>query len=225
MLVGIISDIHANLPALEAVMDELKALRPDKIFCAGDIVGYNPFPNEVIEIVMNEGIHSIIGNHDLATLTGDVSWFTETAMRSLLWTRDVITDASIGYLLMLKTREELKFGKCRTLMVHGSPRDDDEYVPAMKEKYWPFKDLDFDMLIMGHTHQPWTDRFGKLIVLNPGSVGQPRDKDPRAAFATLDTVSLEVKLHRVKWDIERTAKAVRDAKLPEELARRLYDGA
>jgi putative phosphoesterase len=224
MLLGIISDIHANLPALEAVINSLKALRPDGIYCAGDIVGYNPFPNEVIETVMNAGIHSILGNHDRATLDGDLSWFSENAARALEWTRDVITDASAGYLLTLKAREELKFGKCRILMVHGSPKDDDEYVPAMDAKYWPFKDLDVDVLIMGHTHQQWTDRFGRLVALNPGSVGQPRDRNPRAGYATLDTDTLEVRLFRVEYDIERTAIAVRDAKLPSQLALRLYNG-
>lgn len=224
MLLGIISDIHANLPALEAVMGELKGLGPDRILCAGDLVGYNPFPNEVIEVVRKEGVHSILGNHDRATLTGDVSYFSENAMKSILWTRDVVTDASTGYLLTLPDRDELKFGKCRILLVHGSPRDNDEYVPAMDAKDWPFNGLDADVLVMGHTHQQWADRFGKLIALNPGSVGQPRDKDPRASFATLDTDTLEVRLHRVKWDIERTAKAVIKAKLPKELALRLYDG-
>jgi putative phosphoesterase len=224
MLLGIISDIHANLPALEAVIRELRKHRPSEILHAGDIVGYNPFPNECIELIRKEGIRSIGGNHDRAALTGDVSWFNDNAAEAALWTKKTLRDESVGYLQTLKPREELRLGQRKFLMVHGSPTDDNEYVMPMEEKYWPYKDLDVDVLIMGHTHVQWSDRFGKLRVLNPGGLGQPRDGSPKAAFAILDTDTLDIKLHRIEYDINRTAKAIRIAHLPAHLADRLYDG-
>lgn len=226
MLLGMIADVHSNLLALEAVLAELGRLGPERVLCAGDLVGYNAFPNEVIGLFREHRVESILGNHDRAVLTGITEDMSENAARAVEWTRERITEASRAYLEKLPRRLELSVGGRKLLVVHGSPRDDDEYVLPLPEDLWPFGDVGADVLIMAHTHVQWTARFDRpdILVMNPGSVGQPRDMDPRAAFATLDTGDMAVKLHRAEYDIAGTARSVVAGGLPPWLAQRLYLG-
>jgi len=226
MLVGVVSDIHSNLPAMKAVLAALKPLGPQRIICAGDLVGYNASPDEVCALVREYNVESILGNHDRAVVSGDTSALVEDAASAIRWTRRHIATASRKLLEKLPARRRLAIGGRRILVVHGSPKDDDEYVLPLKEKQWPFGNPGADVLVMGHTHVQWTDRFEgcNLRVINPGSVGQPRDGDPRASFATLDTRDLTVRLHRVPYDIEKAACAVIAAGLPARFAERLYTG-
>jgi putative phosphoesterase len=226
MLLGVISDIHSNLPALEAVLAALERLRPGRIICAGDIVGYNASPDDVCGLLKEWKVESIMGNHDRAVATGDTSRLVEDAASAVTWTRKHLSGASRDFIEKLFARRKLSAGGLRILLVHGSPEDDDEYVLPLTEKIWPFGNPGADVLVMGHTHVQWTDRFRSsgLTVLNPGSVGQPRDNDPRAAFATLDTRNLSVRLHRVDYDIPKAARAVIAAGLPARFAERLYIG-
>jgi putative phosphoesterase len=224
MLVGIIADVHGNLAAFEAVLGELGKLGPRKILCAGDLVGYYPFPDEVIALARKNRVHSIAGNHERAVLGSDFSGLNDLAAATALWTAGRLTPASRETICRLPDRNRLELGGRRFLLVHGSPRDDDEYVFPLTADLWPFRDLDVDILVMGHTHVQWKGRFGGLVAVNPGSVGQPRDRDPRAAFATIETEDLSVGLHRVDYDIRRTADAVAACGFPARLAQRLYAG-
>ena len=226
MLVGVISDIHSNLPAMKAVLAAIKRLGPQRIICAGDIVGYNASPDEVCALLRDRKVGSILGNHDRALTLGDTSRLVEDAARVIRWTRRRLSGASREALEDLPARRRLSLGGRRILLVHGSPQDDDEYVLPLSEKLWPFGNPGADVLVMGHTHVPWTDRFEGcgLTVINPGSVGQPRDGDPRASFATFDTRDLTVRLHRVAYDIDMAARAVVAAGLPARFAQRLYNG-
>ncbi len=224
VVLAVVSDIHSNLPALTAALAELERLGPDVILNAGDLVGYYTFPNEVLELARARGFVSIRGNHDRAVLSGDVSWFNEAAARAALWNRSRIAPAPRSFLNALPDRLRLELGGRRVLMVHGSPRDDDEYILPTPPEKWPFHGLDADLLIMGHTHIPWTARFEGLTVLNPGAVGQPRDGDPRAALALVDTGDLSVRIFRVAYDIRRTASAALEHGLPGGLSERLFDG-
>ncbi|MEM2977173.1 MAG: YfcE family phosphodiesterase [Thermoplasmata archaeon] len=223
-LVGILSDIHSNLPALKAVLEELERLGPDLIISAGDLVGYYTFPNEVIKMVRMKGIYSIKGNHDRAVLSGDVSWFNEDAAEAALWNRARLSPASMEFLAQLPDRWMLEVGGKNVLIVHGSPRDPDEYVLPLPPGRWPFGTNDADLIVMGHTHIAWTERYGELTVLNPGGVGQPRDGDPRPAFALVDTRSMVVRLLRASYDPAETAWSVLEHGLPPSLAVRLYHG-
>jgi len=226
MLIGLLADIHSNLPALQAVLEEMELLGAQKLLCAGDLVGYNPFPNEVLEMVQRHRITCILGNHDRGVLSGDTSWFNEEAAEAIEWTRKRLDRGSIDYLRSLPSRLELELGGRPALMVHGSPNDDDEYVFPLTEDTWPYGSRGARLVIMGHTHVQWTARYSSLgiTVVNPGSVGQPRDLDARAAFALMDTKGLSVGLHRVEYDIDRTARAVIANGLPRWLADRLRDG-
>ena len=224
MLVGIIADVHGNLAAFKAVLGALGKLGPARIICAGDLVGYYTFPDEVIALAQKHKVHSIAGNHERAVLGGDLTGLNEMAAEAARWTAARLAPASRDTIRRLPPRDRLELGGRRILVVHGSPRDDDEYVFPLTADLWPFKDLDVDVLVMGHTHVQWKGRFGGLVAVNPGSVGQPRDRDPRAAFATIETRDLSVELGRVDYDIGSTAGAVVACGLPARLAQRLYLG-
>ncbi len=219
-----ISDLHSNLPALRAVLSALKRRRVSRILCAGDLVGYYTFPNEVLGLAEQAGVRAIAGNHDRAISGGDYSRLNEVAALAARWTAGQLTAASREKLRRLQPRDRLELGGRLFSVVHGSPRDDDEYVYQPTEDTWPFGDLDVEVLVMGHTHVQWQGRFGNLLAINPGSVGQPRDGDPRPAFATLETSDLSARLHRVDYDRSRVVSAVSACGLPPRLAERLRTG-
>ena len=224
MLLGIVSDIHSNLPALQAVLKEMKRLKVSRILCAGDLVGYYTFPNEVIKLAGKAGIHSIAGNHDRAVVSRDHHNLNDLASLTARWTAGQLAPASLEWLRRLQPRDRLELGGRLFLVVHGSPRDDNEYVFPLTPDTWPFGEIDVDVLVMGHTHIPWQGRFGTLLVINPGSVGQPRDRDIRASFATLDTSDLQVGFHRVDYDKSKVVSAVTACGLPPRLSERLQGG-
>ncbi|MDI6902470.1 MAG: metallophosphoesterase family protein [Methanocellales archaeon] len=220
MKIALISDIHSNLPALKAVLDIIDV---DQILCAGDIVGYYPFPNEVIELVKEHDLRSIYGNHDKAVITGDTSWFNPIAASAIEWTRDNISLEGIKFLEELPA--QLMFED--VAIVHGSPHDPDEYVypttsPAKLEKF--LDQVSKKVLVLGHTHVQWSLELGDRKIINPGAVGQPRDGNPKAAYAILDTKSKEFTMHRIGYDVEETASKTLEVGLPQHLARRLFFG-
>src|SRR5512136_356371 len=224
MRLALLADIHGNLPALEAVLRDVDAAGADAIWVAGDLVGYNPWPNEVVQVLRDRKVRAIRGNHDRAALSGDTSWFNEVAARAIRWTRIVLTPASVGYMKSLEDRLRVPLPYGTVAMYHGSPRNDDEYVmpwaadePLVRMANAPF-------VILGHTHVPmaFSSRYG--ILVNPGSVGQPRDRDPRAAWALLDTATGGVGQRRVSYDIGAVVAAIHKAALPAELAERLRWG-
>ena len=229
MLVAFISDVHGNLPALEAVVEKLEAC--DEIYCCGDVVGYYPFPNEVVELLISLDVKSVLGNHDYAVLTNDFTGFNSIAREAGVWTVKHISDRSLDYLA------ELPFSIKTELfeIYHGMPG---EGLESLFEYVFPEDDLEYLIddrsVVVGHSHIQFVrwfnslnsqlDPFYPLFFLNPGSVGQPRDGDPRAAYALLDTESWKVKLERTKYNIEEVCEAVEKAGLPDFLCERLYRG-
>ncbi len=224
MRIAVLADIHANLPALEAVLKDVDNLGVDAIWVAGDIVGYNPWPNEVVRILKDRKVRAIRGNHVRAALTGDTTWFNELAAAAVRWTRIVLTPASVGYLKFLEDRTRLHVPEGVAAIYHGSPRNDDEYVMpwAVDEALMRMASAHF--VVLGHTHVPmaYSSRYG--ILVNPGSVGQPRDRDPRASWALLDTGSWGVLTRRVPYDIGAVVAEIKKAGLPSELGARLQWG-
>jgi putative phosphoesterase len=221
MKIAVIADIHSNLYALEEVLREIKRV---KIFCCGDLVGYNPFPNEVVGLIKKENIISILGNHDHAVLTGDTSWFNPIAAKAIQWTREELKEENKKFLKRLPTMHEHESFS----MIHGSPKNPlEEYVYPDHPDY-VFKDFfnytRKDVIILGHTHVPFVRRIDNKLVFNPGGVGQPRDMDPRASYAMFDTKTKEVEIKRVEYDVEKVAKEILKKGLPGQLAFRLFQG-
>ncbi len=219
-MIGVISDIHGNLPALEAVLEAMGEV--STILCAGDIVGYNPYPREVIDMVISRGIVCIRGNHDRAVLGEDYSRFNPYAAAAARWTRRQLDSRYLSFLESLPDSKILRVEGMKIAIHHGSPWDEDMYVyPDMvTEEYLRFDNP--DILVLGHTHVPFIKKSPSGIVLNPGSVGQPRDGDWRASYAIID--GDEVRIHRVEYDVDEVYMRILDTNLPEFLGERLYSG-
>ncbi len=220
MHIGVLSDVHGNKPALDAVLTDMPPV--DQLVCAGDLVGYNPWPNECTQWAREQDIPTVSGNHDRAAVTETGFRFNGAARAGIEYTREVLDHQSIEWLRSLPARERVADGS--VVIVHGHPDDPDRYTFPHEFSERLLETVDGSVLVMGHTHKQAAEQFSSGIVMNPGSVGQPRDGDPRAAYAIVDTEALSVELCRVEYDIDRVAAAIRDVGLPESLADRLYEG-
>lgn len=241
MRVLIISDIHANLTALEAVLEH--APEYDAAWCLGDIVGYGPDPNECVEMVRNlPELVCLIGNHDQAALGKiPLARFNEEAQAAATWTSEQLTEASESYLLSLPGKVSLD----GYTLAHGSPRQPIwEYILDGATARANFEAFETDYCLVGHSHVPlvfvqnapkaevepysipWSHPFHMhpRMILNPGSVGQPRDMDPRAAYAILDTEDGTWMGKRVDYDIIGVQTRMLESGLPERQALRLTGG-
>jgi len=218
MQVGVVSDIHGNAVALEAVLGELPEV--DTVVCAGDVVGYNPWHAECVETVREREIPTVSGNHDRAVAGGNSFGFNSMAGAGVRHARGTLTDDQIAWLADLPTERVLFDGRMK--VVHGHPDDPDRY--TYPGEFTPELLGEEDVLVMGHTHVQHHERFAEGTVMNPGSVGQPRDGDPRAAYAVVDLDEGTVAEERVAYDIDRVIGAVEAAGLPEGIGTRLRDG-
>jgi predicted phosphodiesterase len=236
MLYGVFSDIHANLEALNTVLDFFMSKNIKRLFCAGDIVGYGPNPNECTEIVRGlPGLSICVGNHDRAASgLKELTWFNDYAKKSLIWTAKTLTEANKMYLSELPKTVNVD----GIMLVHGSPRDPlDEYLLVRKQYEENISHLTTDITVVGHTHVPFI--FGhnaayfpkdpqplilednKKYIVNPGSVGQPRDGNNKAACIIFDTEKRELQLCRLGYDFSLTQNKMRGYKLPPFLVERL----
>ncbi|MFZ2411908.1 MAG: YfcE family phosphodiesterase [Candidatus Methanoperedens sp.] len=224
MLVGLIADVHSNAVALKAVLSALEYSGVERILHAGDIIGYNPYPNETIELFKRNNIISISGNHERALITGDTSGFNPYAKAALEWTRKVVLPDNSAYIKRLKNIESITIDEKRIVLVHGSPYDIDEYVYPGNVSPGLLSAANADILVLGHTHIQFKKEYPEGIIINPGSVGQPRDGNPDSSFAVLDTESGKIELERISYDIEKVIEDMLAAHLPEKLALRLRVG-
>jgi putative phosphoesterase len=226
---AVISDIHSNLDALEAVVASLPEY--DELFCLGDLVGYGPQPNEVVEKLRQLRPSVVLmGNHDYAVVTGDTEGFSSNASEAVEWTRKKIEPQCREYLAALQPSFSLEKVGTHLALFHGSPRDPlTEYVfPGLTDSAVRklIAHSKAGIVLLGHTHVPMEYSYGRQLLGNPGSVGQPRDGDPRASFATL-TISegeLLFDINRVHYDVDSVADKIIRAGLPRFLAERLYLG-
>jgi diadenosine tetraphosphatase ApaH/serine/threonine PP2A family protein phosphatase len=243
---AVITDIHSNLPSLEAVLADIDERGIERVWCLGDVVGYGADPDACADLVQERCELCLVGNHDLAVLGDlDVSAFSEAAAQAVEWTRERIGERTLEFLRELEPaaeREEIG-------LFHASPRDPVwEYVLSIEQASACMDAQPRRVALIGHSHVslffhrypedggPGETRGeqaqdgarldlgeGRWLV-NPGSVGQPRDGDPRAAWLELDTEKGTAFFHRVPYDVDRAAAAIAEAGLPERLGDRLYIG-
>lgn len=242
----IVSDLHANLYALKAVAAHALGYF-DEIVCCGDLVGYNPHPAEVLEWTKENCKTVVRGNHDKVVAgVESLEWFNEVARAAALWTQERLAPSQLDYLRGLP-RGPLVLDSFD--MWHGSPMDEDEYVTAIAEARPCFQHFSAALAFFGHTHLQggFFSKYGRVGVvppvrqsademvislepdlvymINPGSVGQPRDGDRRAAYAIFDSELRTVTFRRVEYPVAKTAEDIRRAGLPDVLALRLFHGA
>ncbi|MCU0860318.1 MAG: metallophosphatase family protein [Thermoplasmata archaeon] len=224
MRVAAIADVHSNIHALRAVLHEIGNASIDRIVFAGDLVGYGAFPNECFAEVRRTASHSVRGNHDTSALSRDTTGMNPHAAEAALWTsREMDADTS-SFLSSLCESSRFEFGGRSFAMFHGSPRDPVEYVFEEDLGNGAVDCISEDFLVLGHTHVPFVRKVGTVTVVNPGSVGQPRDGDPRASFAVVDTTSSQVRIVRKSYDVDEAAAAILGRGLPRALAERLLAG-
>jgi diadenosine tetraphosphatase ApaH/serine/threonine PP2A family protein phosphatase len=244
---AILSDIHSNLPALEGVLDEIEAASVDETWCLGDVVGYGAQPNECAALARERCDLCLVGNHDLAALDElDISTFSPAAAAAVRWTREVMSPETVSFLRSLEPADADR----DVALYHASPRDPVwEYVLWPDQAAECIRMQARRVSLVGHSHVALffalpdeagggeahargaqagagtTLEIGRgRWLINPGSVGQPRDGDARAAWLELDTEAWRATFHRVGYDIDRAADAIVATELPEHLARRLYVG-
>lgn len=218
MKIAVISDVHGNAQALRKVIEVIKKNRVKKIYSLGDIVGYYPQSPEVITIFQNLGIVSIMGNHDYA-LVKDQTMNSPIADKSLKLTKKQLSLNETNYLAQLPLRKVVNIYGWNILLVHGSPWN------QLEERVYPdsnlekFKDLSYDVIIMGHTHHPFVAKIGNKRILNAGSVGESRDGDKRSSFLILDFSGkdLIIDLQRVGYNASPLVKRIKKLRFPEIL--------
>ncbi|MGC8496916.1 MAG: metallophosphoesterase family protein [Thermoplasmata archaeon] len=218
----LISDVHSNYIAIKEILEQLD--RNEKIVHAGDVVGYNPFPNETIALFKQYNVISIAGNHDKAVLSGNFSNFNDDAKIAALWTRSQLNSESFAYLGSLNSSITVIDNNKKIAVHHGAPFDEDYYMyeESVSESLLQYDHA--DILVLGHTHVPYILKFGAKIICNPGSAGQPRDGDSRAAYVIVNTENIEIELKRVKYNIKEVSEKIENLKLPEFLGKRLFYG-
>jgi len=256
MKIALFSDIHANLPALEAFFKDVDSRQPDAIYCLGDLVGYNIWPNEVIREIRQRRIPTIAGNYDFgigrAIDDCGCAYKTDTEKAngavSISYTNQVVQDEERKYLRTLPAHIKVEFqlnnDKLNLLLVHGSPRKINEYLFEDREEKSLLRimeDADADIMCFGHTHKPYhrilpaqpADNQHYRHAINIGSVGKPKDGDPRGGYVMLhinenssiqDKESIQVEFIRFAYDVEKAAKAVEDSPLPDAYAESLRKG-
>lgn len=201
MRIGLISDIHSNPYGLEAVLGRLRSC--EAILCAGDITGYHTSVNEVFDILEEHDVLFILGNHDEYLLRESVEDLDPLLRRSVEYTRKKISEDNVERLKEAPLLYSGLFDGLRIKMYHGSPWDlMEEYVYPDYAHFDRFEEINADLIILGHTHIP----FVRGNIVNPGSCGQPRDDDPRAAYGILQTETADITLGRVKYDLRKVVE-------------------
>ena len=217
MKIGLLADVHGNSYGLNACLDKLRVVGVDKILCAGDVIGYYPFVNEVIDTLQENNVITIRGNHE-AYFLGLIR-VSEQRFRqySLDWVEKHLSPRHRAFISQLPESYSLELEPGKLTMFHGSPWSIEEYVYPDHCFFDRFLELDADVVVLGQTHVPMIHQVGNVMIVNPGSCGQPRDYNPQASCAVLDTATMEVQFLRAEYDIEAVCQKVMDEGLWKEL--------
>jgi putative phosphoesterase len=224
----VVSDIHSNLNALNQVLRDVRDF--EVILCSGDIVGYGPNPIECVEVMMSQRAKCVIGNHDWAVTTGDISHLNQYAAEAIIINRRFLSPKAINWLGELPSYMKIEVENLKISVFHGSPENPMwEYISpseAKQKAYYYFSKTGADIIILGHTHIPFIYQYNGKLLLNPGSVGQPRDGNPKASYLILEIENGKAKaqLKRVYYNIKEVASRIRKKGIPEILADRLSKG-
>jgi putative phosphoesterase len=235
--IALFSDVHANLPGLEAVLADIRSRGVSRVYCLGDMVGYGGNPNGVIDLIRASAIPAILGNYDegVAWETGDCGCFypDEEAKRvgeaSYAYTVSTVTEDNKAYLRELPRELHVPLGDKKVHLVHGSPRRINEYLLQQRDERTyerlAASETD-DILAFGHTHEFWRRRHADVLFVNVGTAGRPKDGDSRAGYAILSAEATDVEAEsiRLAYDVDAAAKAILDAGLPPSLASGLLVG-
>jgi len=225
-MIAAIADVHSNLEAFKKVLPKIK--NAELVLNAGDIVGYNAKPNECVDVIRKSKIKSVLGNHDHACITGDTDGMNPIAAEAAAWTRKRLGDDGMKCLRKLPEKLEIVYKGKSIVVLHGSPADpiNDYVFPWTLERIFEkfLKDAKADILILGHTHVPFVKKLECGMVVNPGSVGQPRDHNRDASYALIDVIRMDAKIFRVDYDIPKVCDEILRAGLPDFLAERLFFG-
>lgn len=235
MKVAVIGDIHANLPALRAVLSHARRHTTEAIWNVGDLIGYGPFPNEVLDKLRELEALSVSGEFDMRVLKfkeKEAEWRKKKApdtVKALEWAYKTLTPKNRKYLLGLNRKVRLEVEGYKVLLVHGSPDSPKESLDEQTSKARLRKLADMahaDLILCGRAHAPFARQVEGIWFVNPGSVGQPTDGDPRASYAllTLAEEEITVRHYRVAYNIDRAVAALHRLKLPEAFAQTLLAG-
>lgn len=225
----IVSDIHANLPALQSFVKKI-SMDYDLMINCGDSIGYYTSPNECVEILKELNAKSIIGDHESALLTSNASFMNDFGKQAIIYTKTMIKQEHFDYLKSLKESEMIEIGSKKVLITHSAPG-----YPIWKELPPGTSANDFnemfeksgaDIIVMGHTHLPFVKKFKKGLIINPGSAGQPRDGNPSPSYIELTSngEDIDIELKRFTYNIDEVQRSVFMEGLPSFLSERLYMG-
>jgi putative phosphoesterase len=236
MKVALIGDIHANLPALEAVLEDAHKRGVEAIWNVGDMLGYGAFPDEVADLLQKENVQSIIGNYDIKVMKVKQKrnkWKKNVPPEKWVafnWTYNKLSKSNLEYLNSLNKELRMEMEGKRILIIHGTPDSDEEHVTndTTEDRLNEIALMaDADLIIFGHSHIPFKRKVGSVWFINPGSVGRPDDGDPKASYAILvlrQPNVFRVDHYRVEYDVERAVSAIREGGLPDLFARMIQQG-
>ncbi|MCY6371778.1 metallophosphoesterase family protein [Clostridium ganghwense] len=230
MKIAVMSDIHGNITALEAVLEDIKKRDVDTMVCLGDLVGYGPFPNEVIDLIRKENILVIMGNYDAAVVSNDIKYIQDNELNrnfALPWSVNEVNEKNKKYLKRLP-EDITVVDKGRVItFVHGSTRKINEYLKEnSKEAQEVMESYDREVLVCAHTHVPYEKKYGEKLLVNDGSVGKPKIGRPNCTYSilTCDENTVDVEMVEVPYNYEKIIKAMEERNFPEKLIESIRTG-
>jgi|AntRauTorcE11898_2_1112593.scaffolds.fasta_scaffold13619_3 putative phosphoesterase len=245
MKIAVFSDIHANILALNAVLEDIKREGLDDMYCLGDLVGYGPYPNQVIETIKDNNIETIMGNYDQGVgfdlddcgCAYKTKEEQELGDKSLEWSKNEVTDQNKNFLKNLKGKIELEIDGRKLLLVHGSPRKINQYLffdHPEKSLQRMIDQYEADILICGHTHIPYVKYLGDKLVINDGSVGKQKpynenqelySREAKYLLLKLNNGNIATEIRSIRYDYKKVASDIEKSKLPNEFAKTIRGGS